>query len=364
LFWRTRRHEKAGNCAGTGLQYVHRGYALARSLFGHSADRLAKRIPWLRRLLWALESGFLRLTFATLRLLKPARAASIGAALCGFFGPRLPKSNHFRRNFSVVFPDYGREQIEDLVRESWRNFGASMAEYAHLDDIAHGKRGAGIDTIVSEKIRAFSEPGRPAVFVGAHTANWELPARAIVDQNHPVTAIFTPLQNPGLDALLHRCRRALGCRLVPASESVRPLIAELSAGRSIGLIVDQKVETGEMLPLFGRDKMTTLVPARLALRFDCELVPIRVQRINGSRFVVTIYDPVEPDDMDASDAEKARQMMAKVNRHFETWILENPGQWYCGNRRWPKRISNAEDVKAIVAANPDTKSSGSGNRAA
>jgi KDO2-lipid IV(A) lauroyltransferase len=337
---------------------------LARSLFGHSADRLAKRIPWLRRLLWAVESGFLRLTFAFLRLLKPASAAGFGAALCGLVGPRLPKSNHFRRNFAVVFPDHGPEQIENLVRESWRNFGASMAEYAHLDDIAHGKRGAGIETVVSEKIRAFSDPERPAVFVGAHMANWELPARAIVDQNHPVTAIFTPLQNPGLDALLHRCRRALGCRLVPASESVRPLIAELSAGRSIGLIVDQKVETGEPLPLFGRDKMTTLVPARLALRFDCELVPVQVQRIDGSRFRVTIFDPVEPDDPHANNAEKARQMMAKVNRHFESWIRENPGQWYCGNRRWPKLVSNAEDIKSIGATNPHTKSGGSGNRAA
>lgn len=314
---------------------------------------------------WAIESGTLRLAFAVLRLLKPATAAGIGAWLCGLAARRLPKSNHFRRNYAVVFPDYDSSQIEQLTLESWRNFGASMAEYAHLDDIAHGKRGASIETVVSPRVRALSESGRPAVFVGAHMANWELPVRAIIDQGHPVTAIFTPLQNPGLDALLHRCRRALGCRLVPASESVRPLLAELTAGRSIGLIVDQKVETGELLPFCGRDKMTTLVPARLALRFDCELVPVRVQRLEGSRFRVTVCDPVEPTDTDASDAEKARQMMTEVNRHFESWIREDPGQWFCGNRRWPKRISNAEDIKAIAARAPkNTTHDDSGDRAA
>ncbi|MGW8368975.1 MAG: lysophospholipid acyltransferase family protein [Gammaproteobacteria bacterium] len=315
--------------------------------------------------MWAVESALLRVIFVLLRVMRPATAAGFGGWLCSLIGPRLPKSNHYRRNFAVAFPDYDPQQIEKLVRESWRNFGASMAEYAHLDDIAQARRGAGIETIMSPRVRALAEEGRPAIFVGAHMANWELPARAIVDQKHPVTAIFTPLQNPGLDALLHRCRRALGCRLVPASESVRPLIAELNAGRSIGLIVDQKVETGELLPLFGRDKMTTLVPARLALRFDCELVPVRVQRLEGSRFRVTICDPVEPEDQNASNIVKARQMMTAVNRHFEDWIRENPGQWYCGNRRWPKRISNAEDVKSIASgAGADTNQDESGDRAA
>ncbi len=338
---------------------------MARSLFGHSADRLAKRNPWLRRLLWAVESALLRVIFMLLKVMRPATAAGFGGWLCSLIGPRLPKSNHYRRNFAVVFPEYDPQQIEKLVHESWRNFGASMAEYAHLDDIAQARRGAGIETITSPQVRALIEEGRPAIFVGAHMANWELPVRPIVDRGHPITAIYTPLQNPGLDALLRRCRRTLGCRLVPASESMRPLIAELKAGRSIGLIVDQKVESGELLPFFGRDKMTTLVPARLALRFGCELVPVQVERLEGSRFRVTVYDPIEPRDRNASEIEKARQMMTEVNRHFEQWILDNPGQWFCSNRRWPKRISNAEDIKAIASgARADAKQDESGDRAA
>ena len=75
--------------------------------------------------------------------------------------------------------------------------------------------------------------------------------------------------------------------------------------------------------------------------------------------------PVEPEDQNASNIVKARQMMTAVNRHFEDWIRENPGQWYCGNRRWPKRISNAEDVKSIASgAGADTKQDESGDRAA
>ena len=95
---------------------------------------------------------------------------------------------------------------------------------------------------------------------------------------------------------------------------MRPLLAEIKAGRSIGLLVDQKVENGEPLPFFGRDKMTTLIPARLALRHDLELVPIRIQRLEGSRFRATFLEPVRADASAGGEIEQARQMMTRVNQ--------------------------------------------------
>ena len=82
--------------------------------------------------------------------------------------------------------------------------------------------------------------------------------------------------------------------------------------------------------------MTTLIPARLALRHDLELVPIRIQRLEGSRFRATFLEPVRADASAGGEIEQARQMMTRVNQLFEEWIRDDPGQWFCGNRRWPK----------------------------
>jgi lauroyl/myristoyl acyltransferase len=44
---------------------------------------------------------------------------------------------------------------------------------------------------------------------------------------------------------------------------------------------------------------------------------------------------VLPDDDLAPEAQ-ARQMMAKVNALFESWIVERPHEWQCFQNRWPR----------------------------
>lgn len=295
-----------------------------------------QRRPRLRRLVWGVENVMIGAAFGLLRLLPPAAAAAVGGWLLERVGPRMRKSRHMRRNFAIAFPDLAADEIERLARASWRNFGACVAEYAHLDHIAQGRRGAAFECVVTPGIRAVERRDRPAIFITAHVGNWELAALAVAEQNIPVTAVYSPLRNPGLDRRLAAYRRVLGCHLVPREDSMRPLLAEVKAGRSIGLLVDQKVENGEPLPFFGHDKMTTLIPARLAIRHGLELIPIRIQRLEGSRFRATIFEPVRAEAGTAGEIEQAREMMIKVNRLFEQWIREDPGQWFCGNRRWPK----------------------------
>ena len=102
------------------------------------------------------------------------------------------------------------------------------------------------------------------------------------------------------------------------------------------MIMDQRVDSGVPIPFFGIDKYTTLVPARLALRHGCDLVPVRTERLDGAKFRVTFYEPVRPDDPSAEEIEKARQITVKINLLFEQWILEKPEDWWCSKRRWPK----------------------------
>ena len=44
------------------------------------------------------------------------------------------------------------------------------------------------------------------------------------------------------------------------------------------MLVDQKMNDGIPVPFFGRDAMTAPALALLALRYDCAVVPIRMER--------------------------------------------------------------------------------------
>jgi lauroyl/myristoyl acyltransferase len=137
-----------------------------------------------------------------------------------------------------------------------------------------------------------------------------------------------------------RRRRHLRCRFVKADGGLRPLLREPDAGRSIGLLVDLLVEAGERVPFCGRDTTTTLVPARLALKVGCPLVPVRVERVRPAYLRVTLHDPVSPDERIAPDLE-ARRMMARINALFEAWIVARPHEWQCFQNRWPKSTRRA-----------------------
>jgi len=88
--------------------------------------------------------------------------------------------------------------------------------------------------------------------------------------------------------------------------------------------------------LFGHGKPTTLIPARLALRYGFDLVPIRVERLEGAHFRVSFHPPVAPPAEGGDEIERAVRMTERVHALFEQWIRERPGDWFCSKRLWPK----------------------------
>lgn len=299
-------------------------------------DKHTDRSPRVLQLLWAIESGLLGLLGGLSRLLSPDLASSAGRRLMRRLGPRMDKTRHIRRNLKIAFPEKNTADIDELVRDIWGNLGSILAEYPHLGTICHREAEQRLEYVMRSDPQVFRKTGKPAVFVSAHLANWELAAGAIVHLGIPLSVVYTQLQNPHMERMLYRARQSLGCGLVERDGAGRQLIRCLKQGTSVGLIVDQRVDSGEPVPLFGRDMLTSITPAQLALRFDCELIPVQIQRLKDARFRVIFHEAVEADDETADKPSKALQMTLKINALFESWIRERPQQWMCTKRRWPK----------------------------
>jgi len=99
-------------------------------------------------------------------------------------------------------------------------------------------------------------------------------------------------------------------------------------------LVDQQLNEGVPVPFFGRPAMTGTATAALAMRFRCKVLPLRLERLPGTRFRVTIFPAMPfPDEADQQLANLA--FMTDVNRMLEDWIRERPEQWFWVHRRWP-----------------------------
>jgi KDO2-lipid IV(A) lauroyltransferase len=102
-----------------------------------------------------------------------------------------------------------------------------------------------------------------------------------------------------------------------------------------------RVDGGELFPLFGVDATTTTAPAWLSLKTGCAVVPIQTRRLDGDRFRVTVFPPLPapPDELPPEEA--IRRTTVEMNQALASLISDNPGQWLCTKRRWPRDAMKA-----------------------
>ena len=80
--------------------------------------------------------------------------------------------------------------------------------------------------------------------------------------------------------------------------------------------------------------MTSSALASLALRFDCDVLPARVERLKGARFRLTVFPPL-PLPRSGDHHAGVATLMARVNQVLEEWIRDRPEEWFWLHRRWP-----------------------------
>ncbi len=300
----------------------------------NSMARQVGRVPVLRDALWDAEAAVLGRLWRAAAAQDPDAASGLGCRIGRLLGPRSHKHKHVLANLRTAFPERLPHQLEPMARAIWGAIGRTLAEYPLLPRICDPCQDR-IRLVDLGGLAELERSGRPGIFVSAHLANWNLPAALAKRAGIPLTVIYRRQSNPLIEGLMAEARAALGCRFLEVEEASRPLLRELQQGRSVGLLMDQRYDRGDKVPFFGVPATTTLVPARLALRLDLPLIPIRVQRLEGARFTVTVYRPVRPEPgLDEEAA--ARRLTAKVNDLFARWIRANPEQWLCAKRRWPR----------------------------
>lgn len=295
-----------------------------------------------RNLLWFIDLVVVSSVMGLFRVIPVAWASALGARLGRTFGRILNRRNqHVRANLTVALPDTAPEEIARLANEVWANAGSVLAEYPNLHKISDPRRNR-IEVEVLEQIPAYSQPGQPAVFVSAHLANWEVMAVAIARLEMRPCAMYATLSNPWLDRMMLSYRKALGCELVSRDEGLRAFIDALKEGRSPIMLTDRRVDGGKQIPFFGEERDTSLLPAKLALRFGVPLVPVQAERLPGARFRVRFHPPLLPRDPTLDRDNQAVDLTRQINEKFEQWITARPGEWLCTSKIWPSSILRAK----------------------
>jgi len=282
-----------------------------------------------------------RLVKWTIRLLRrtdPDWASDTCSAIARRIGPWTRQHRIGQANLRAAFPDRDEAWVEATLREAWDNLGRVAGEYVHMAriwdyDLEHPNAGR-IETDSAPLFMALHDDGKPALCFAAHLANWELPAIAAAAHGLPSAVVYRMPNNKAIAKEIARIRAPLMGQLIRTrAQAALEMAGALEAGLHLGMIVDQHFSRGVDVTFFGRRCKANPSIARLARRFDCPVVGVRVIRLPGHRFRIEGFGPYDlPRDAEGQvDVQAATQMITTI---IEGWVREHPGQYLWFHRRW------------------------------
>jgi len=274
--------------------------------------------------------------FCIFKIIGLRNASNLGAILGRFVGPLFRSKKVTKQNIKIGLGNLDEKKEKEIINGMWSNIGRTFAEYIFLKDFKFNK--TNFDHIKINGTNYLNEiktTNKPVVFFSCHLANFELMAMELDKFSIKCAAIYRPLNNIFLNPLIEYLRMKYICpnQIPKGRMGMREIIGKVKDGYSIALMVDQRVSEGPITLFFNKPAHTTTIPAQLALKYDCKLVPIFLHRKDGPNFEMTIHEPYKIQKT-GDDEEDTKNITLKINQVIEKMILKNPTQWIWSHNRW------------------------------
>ena len=274
--------------------------------------------------------------FCIFRIIGLSNASYLGSIMGRVIGPLFRSKNIIKQNIKNGLGEVDKKRETEIINGMWSNIGRTFAEYVFLKDFKFNK--TNFDHIKingTNYLNEIKNNNEPAIFYSGHFANFELMAMELDKFGIKCAAIYRPLNNFFLNPVLEYLRMKYICpnQIPKGRMGIREIISKVKDGYSIALMVDQRVSEGPRTLFFNKPAHTTTIPAQLALKYNCKLVPISLERKEGPNFEMTIHEPYKIEKT-GNDEEDTKNITLKINQIIEKMIISNPKQWIWSHNRW------------------------------
>jgi Kdo2-lipid IVA lauroyltransferase/acyltransferase len=274
--------------------------------------------------------------FCIFKILGLKNASNLGSVLGKIVGPFFRSKTVIKSNIKIGLGDINESNEKELISKMWSNIGRTFAEYIFLKDFRFNKnKSTHIKINGITYLEQIKKLGKPVIFYSGHFANFELMAMELDKAGIKAAAIYRPLNNFFLNPVMEYLRMKYICPIqIPKGRmGMREIIGRIKDGYSIALMMDQRVSEGKNISFFKKPALTSTIPAQLALKYDCELVPIFLERKNNINFELTIHKPYKIEKT-GNDEQDTKNIILKINQNLEKMVILNPTQWIWSHNRW------------------------------
>ena len=271
---------------------------------------------------------FITFLFGVFKLIGFKNSSNVGFFLGKTLGPIF-------RSKSLIIKNLEKASIkgdfEKIASNVLGNYGRIFAEYVHLKNFKNNKLSKYISIEGKEYLDQIKKNKKKVIFISGHFNNFELMAMQIEKEGINCAAIYRPLNNPYLNKVMEKIRKRDICKkqIKKGRTGTRELVKLIKEGASIALMVDQRVREGEKVTFFNHLATSTTIPAQFIKKYECDLVPIYIERQNKFYFKMYVSKPIK-----ISKNKSSFEITKFINQILEKMILKNIDQWIWTHDRW------------------------------
>lgn len=236
--------------------------------------------------------------------------------------------DRLHRNFAHDAGEQDPARREAMIIDYMRNLGRVYAEISILQRmVAEGR----IEVLGLDNLHAAN---RPLILASCHLANWEFIGHLATMLDGNVADLFAPLSNPVHQKMVVQMRkrwpvRGKGLLVAANGNALRQLSQILAAGNSLVMFIDEERDGYVHAPSLGREIPLTgnrWFTARLATRYEADVVPVHVEPAGPARYRIVIGKPLQPQGHDRH--ERAVSMANQLNDYFDPVVRTHLLHWY------------------------------------
>jgi len=278
--------------------------------------------------------GFIFLLFTKILGLRLSR--NIMSFILSLVGPRLKITKRAKDNLKIAFPDMPNSEKKIIISNMWKNIGMVLTEFFHLTRIAKEKK-LRIEVVGGDIAKKYEGVG--AIFVSGHFANWEIIPLILRDYRREVAGIYRHSNNFFVNkwVVKQRINNTTPNQIKKGSSGARQMLSLLKRNGTIAMLVDQKLSSGVAADFFGTKSMTSDGAATLSLRYGYPVIPMNVERKEGSNFRITFYEEIKINKTD-NNQENIKVFTTEINKFLENCIKNKPEDWFWVHNRWDKKF--------------------------
>ena len=271
--------------------------------------------------------------FILFKILGYKKASKFGSIIGKKIGKFVRSDKIILKNLSYI-TQYSNKDLENrdlIVNQVYANYGRILSEYVFLKQFKKGSLSKFVTIEGKDYLEDIKLNNKRVVFVSGHFNNFELMAMFIDAAGINLTAIYRPLNNIFLNKIIEHIRHKYICKnqIKKGKRGTRELLNYLKKNFSVALMIDQRVSEGIKCNFFGKPAFTTTIPAQIIRKYDCDIVPVHIERYDEIKFRLTVDKPIK-----FKDNLSIEEITLELNKILERMILKNPSQWILTHNRW------------------------------